>query len=261
MSHEPQALSSHEVQYHIKLKTGDCAPYVITPGDPGRVPKIAAYLDNAKQVANHREYCSYRGTYRGVDVSVTSTGIGGPSAAIAIEELIRVGAHTFIRVGTSGSLQPHVALGDLVIAQSSIRDEGTSRQYVPLAWPATADFAVTQALIEAADQLKGESTHHNHVGVVHCKDAFYAEEPSHLPTGSEWIQKWKAWERMGALCTEMESATLFTVAQLHRVRAGAILAVIGETRDGEVKISKVNTDLAIRSSLEAIYLLAQQEIS
>lgn len=260
MSDSPTALADQAKQYHIHLARGECAPYVITPGDPGRVPKIAAFLDDARLVAHNREYCSYRGTYRGVDISVTSTGIGGPSAAIAAEELIRVGARVLIRVGTSGSLQPDVRLGDLVVAQASIRDEGTSLQYVPLAWPATADFEVTGALAEAARALSGEAPHQTHIGVVHCKDAFYAEEPASLPTAGEWEHKWRAWHRMGALCTEMESATLYTVAQLHRVRAGAILAVIGETEGGEVKISKVNTELAIRAALEAIVLLAGRGI-
>lgn len=255
------SLSDHEQQYHIKLRAGESAPYVITPGDPGRVPEIASYLEGVVEVASNREYCTYRGTYRGVDVSVTSTGIGGPSAAIAIEELIRVGAHTLIRVGTSGSLQPDVYLGDLVVAQSAIRDEGTSDQYTPLAWPATASFEVTQALHEAAriQQSKHEQVHQVHVGVVHSKDAFYAEEPRGLPTYAEWQAKWEAWRLMGAMCTEMEASTLFCVSQLRRVRAGAILSVIGETHDEEVKIAHVSNEPAILSALEAIYTLAQRD--
>ena len=256
-----ESLSDHEQQYHIKLRSGESAPYVITPGDPGRVSEIASYLDNAVEVAYHREYRTYRGTYRGVDVSVTSTGIGGPSAAIAFEELIKVGARVLIRVGTSGSLQPDVCLGDLVVAQSAIRDEGTSRQYVPLAWPATSSFDVTHALAQAAHNQQEHQAQVGrvHVGVVHCKDAFYAEEPKLLPTYAEWQMKWEAWHRMGALCTEMEAATLFTVAQLRRVRAGAVLSVIGETRDEEVKIAKLSNGPAILTALDAIYQLAQAE--
>lgn len=253
------SLKDSDVQYHIKLKPGQSAPYVIVPGDPGRVPQIAAYLDQAIEVANNREYKTYRGTYRGVDVSVTSTGIGGPSAAIAFEELIRVGAKVLIRVGTSGALQDHLQMGDLVIAQSAIRDEGTSRQYVPLEWPATADFDTCLALkIAAEKRLTTENSQlSSYVGTVHSKDAFYAEEPKNLPTGVEWEQKWAAWQKMGCYCTEMEAATLFTVAQLHHVKSAAILTVIGETKGGEVKIAKVSNENAIMSALEAIYALAQ----
>ena len=248
-------LNEQDRQYHIKLKQGETSPYVITPGDPGRVSEIARYLENPVEISYNREYRTFRGTYRGVDVSVTSTGIGGPSAAIAFEELIRVGAKVLIRVGTSGSLQPDVYLGDLVIAQAAIRDEGTSRQYVPLEWPATADFKVTSALHRAAAKRAQAQGLRATVGVVHSKDAFYAEEPALLPTSAQWAAKWDAWHKIGCLCTEMEAAALFTVAQLHRVRAGAILSVVGETRDGEVKIGKVSNENAILSALEAIYEL------
>lgn len=248
-------------QYHIKLKDGESAPYVILPGDPGRVPKIAAFLEDAYEVAYNREFRTIRGTYKGVDVSVTSTGIGGPSTAIAAEELIRVGARVLIRVGTSGSLQPSLKLGDLVVAQSAIRDEGTSRQYVPIEWPATADFDVTSALKQAAESTISEQGIANqaYVGVVHSKDAFYAEEPKSLPIGPVWEMKWEAWRKIGCLCTEMEAATLYTIAHLHGIKAGSILTVIGETRDGEVKIGKVSSENAIISALEAIYLLDQKQ--
>lgn len=242
-----------DLQYHIHLRAGQSARYVIVPGDPGRVPKVAAFLDDAVEVANHREYCSWRGTYRGVDVSVTSTGIGGPSAAICFEELALVGAEVLIRVGTSGSLQSDVYLGDIVVASAAIRDEGTSPQYVPLAFPAVADFDVTCALKKAAV----ESQVPHHVGVVHCKDAFYGEAYHNLPNAKEWEEKWVAWERAGALCTEMESSTLFTVGQIRRLKTGAVLTVIGETREGEVTIKKIGPERAIKVALEAIYELAQ----
>ena len=255
------SLKDSDVQYHIKLAPGQSAPFVILPGDPGRVAQIAAYLDHVHEVANNREYKTFRGSYRGVDVSITSTGIGGPSTAIAIEELIRVGAQVFIRVGTSGALQDHLRMGDLVVAQSAIRDEGTSRQYVPLEWPATADFETCLSLKQAAEkQLKVHSSGlSSYVGTVHSKDAFYAEEPKNLPLSAQWEQKWAAWKKMGCYCTEMEAATLFTVAQLHRVKAAAILTVIGETKEGEVKIAKVSNENAIISALEAIYTLAHDK--
>jgi uridine phosphorylase len=247
-------MDGNQKQYHIKLGPGESAPFVIVPGDPGRVPLIASFLDNAVEVMSNREYCTYRGTYKGVDISVTSTGIGGPSAAICFEELAHVGAQVLIRVGTSGSLQPNVHLGDVVVASGSIRDEGTSQQYLPLAFPAVADFDVTSALKEASTQLN--LTHH--VGVVHCKDAFYGEMPGTLPTQRQWENKWEIWHRSGALCTEMESSTLFIVGQVRGLKTGAILSVIGETRDGEVKIKKIGVEDAIKSALEACVLLEKQ---
>jgi uridine phosphorylase len=240
-------------QYHIHLSPGESAPYVIVPGDPGRVPKIAAYLEGAHEVANNREFRSWRGTYKGVPVSVTSTGIGGPSAAICFEELAKVGAEVLIRVGTSGSIQDHVHVGDLVLASAAVRDEGTSRQYVPLAFPAVADFEVLSAL-KAAAVSQGRA---HHVGVAHCKDAFYGEEPGDLPLRADWEARWEAWTRAGALCTEMESATLFVVGQVRRLRTGAVLTVVGETKGGEVKISHVGPEAAIEVALEAIVRLEE----
>ena len=157
-----------DVQYHINLKPGDVGRYVFLPGDPGRVPLIAAHLDDAEEITFNREYRTFTGTLDGEKVSVTSTGIGCPSAAIAMEELIKVGADTFIRVGTAGSLQPDVKLGDLCISTGSIREEGTSRQYVPLSYPAVADLDVTLALREAAKKLNFP----HHCGITHCKDSF-----------------------------------------------------------------------------------------
>ena len=241
-------------QYHIKLKSGESAPYVIVPGDPGRVPLIASFLDDAQEVAYNREYCSYRGTYKGVDISVTSTGIGGPSAAIAIEELAKVGAQVMIRVGTSGSLQDHIQLGDLVIANASIRDEGTSGQYLPMSFPAVADFNVTQALQRSAAQ----NQYPHHIGVIHCKDAFYAEASGTMPMQEYWEQKWQTWHRAGTLCTEMESSTLFIVGQVRGLKTGTVLAVVGETKDGQVTIKHVGVESAIKVALDAIVTLEEE---
>jgi uridine phosphorylase len=244
-----------DLQYHIKLRAGESAPFVIVPGDPGRVPTIAAFLEDAREVANNREYCSWRGTYQGVEISVTSTGIGGPSAAICFEELAKVGARVLIRVGTSGSMQPHVELGDLVIATGAIRDEGTSQQYVPLAFPAVPDFEVTAALKRAAERRSEP----HHLGVVHCKDAFYGEAYRDLPNADEWASKWSAWERAGALCTEMESATLFTVGQIRGLKTGAVMTVVGQTKGGDVKIVKIGPERAIQLALDAIVELASAQ--
>ena len=141
-----------EKEYHVNLTKGDVGEYVILPGDPGRCEKIAQYFDNPVLVANNREYVTYTGTLNGVKVSVTSTGIGGPSAAIALEELVHCGAHTFIRVGTSGGMQKEVLGGDVVIATGAIRLDGTSKEYAPIEYPAVANFDVVMALKESAKE-------------------------------------------------------------------------------------------------------------
>ena len=165
-------------QYHVELAKGDVGRYVILPGDPGRVETIAAFLDHPAKVASHREYVTYTGALDGVKVSVTSTGIGGPSAAIAVEELIAAGADTFIRIGTAGMIQDYFNLNDCIIATGAVRDEGTTRQYIPLAYPAVAHYQVVAALQYAAEKCGKVS----HIGIVQSKDAFYGEaEPESMP--------------------------------------------------------------------------------
>ena len=196
-------------QYHIQVAQGEVGRYVIMPGDPKRCVKIAQYFDDPVLVADNREYITYTGTLDGVKVSVTSTGIGGPSASIAMEELYRCGADTFIRIGTCGGMQTEVKSGDVVIATGAIRMEGTSREYAPIEFPAVADLAVTNALVGAAEK-KGYVFH---TGVVQCKDAFYGQhEPEVKPVSYELLNKWEAWKRLGCLASEMESAALFIVA-------------------------------------------------
>ena len=165
-------LSSHEKQYHINVSEGEIGKYCILPGDPGRVEKIAAYLDNPQHIASNREYTTYTGTLLGEKVSVVSTGIGGPSAAIAVEELIMSGSHTFIRVGTSGGIDLKVAGGDLIIASGAIRGDGTSREYIPEEYPAVPDFEVLSALKAAGDKLSSDKLGNGcHVGVIQSKDS------------------------------------------------------------------------------------------
>ena len=165
-------------QYHIGLKPEQVGKYVILTGDPKRCKNIAAYFDHAVLEADSREFVTYTGEWNGTRISVTSTGIGGPSAAIALEELVHCGAHTFIRVGTSGGMQPEIMGGDLVIASGAVRMEGTSKEYAPIEFPAVADVTVVQALAEAANEL--DATHH--IGVVQCKDSFYGQhEPEIKP--------------------------------------------------------------------------------
>ena len=242
-------------EFHLKIKPGDIGSYVILPGDPGRCRHIAAYLENPQKIAENREFTTYTGTLDGVKVSVVSTGIGGPSAAIALEELIHCGAHTFIRVGTSGGMQPEVLGGDLVIATGAVRMDGTGTEYAPIEYPATAHFDVVQALQQAAVQ----SGNRFHIGVVQCKDSFYGQhEPENMPVSAVLKQKWDAWLGCGALASEMESATLFIVAAVRRVRIGSILLVLGnQTRRamGLEDIQVHDTTRCIETASAAMRLL------
>lgn len=240
-----------EKQYHLQLKPGDVGRYVLLPGDPGRVPKIAAHFDSAEEVAFNREYRTFTGLVDGIKVSCTSTGIGCPSTAIAVEELIKIGADTFIRIGTAGSLQREVGLGDLCITTAAVREEGTTRQYVPLSYPAIADLDVTVALRAAARKLGLK----HHCGIGHCKDAFFIEGEETLPIAAENRNKWDAWYKSNVLSTSMESAALFVVSSIRRVHAGEILAIIGLTYDDAPIVAKVGIDEAIRTAIEAIRIL------
>lgn len=250
---------SDEKEYHIGLSRGEVGRYVILPGDPGRCEKIAKYFDNPVKMAQNREYTTYTGTLEGVKVSVVSTGIGGPSASIAMEELIHCGADTFIRVGTSGGMQPEVLGGDLVIATGAIRNEGTTREYAPIEYPAVADFEMVQALKESADRLGYRSF----LGVVQCKDNFYGQHsPDSMPVACELNQKWKAWLDCGALASEMESAALFIVGSVRRVRVGSVMLVIANQTRREMGLEDIqihDTDRAVRVAVEAIRALIQKE--
>ena len=243
------------IQYHINMKKGDVGRYVILPGDPGRVPRIASFFDSAEEVTFNREYRTYTGLIDGIKVSCTSTGIGCPSTAIAVEELIRLGADTFIRVGTAGSLQKEVGLGDICITTAAVREEGTTHQYVPASYPAVADLDVSLALREAARKLGLK----HHCGIGHCKDAFYIEGDEGLPIAKENEMKWDAWYRSNVISTSMESAALFVVSSIRKVRAGEVLAIIGLTYDDAPIVAKVGVDEAIKTAIEAIRILAKQD--
>ena len=247
------------VQYHLHIKKGDVGRYAILPGDPKRVPLIAAYLDDAKLVADSREFLTYSGYLDGVKVSVTSTGIGGPSASIAVEELYNCGSDTFIRVGTCGGIALPVIGGDIVIATGAVRMDGTSREYAPIEFPAVADFSVVSALASAADSLDLR----HHVGVVQCKDSFYGQhEPEVMPVASELQARWEAWKRLGVLCSEMESATLFTVAARLGARAGTVLFTVGNQEREKAGMDNPkfhDTDKAIRTAIEAIRILIRND--
>lgn len=241
-----------EKQYHIDVAPGEVGRYIIMPGDPKRCAKIAKYLDNAKLVADNREYVTYTGELDGVKVSVTSTGIGGPSAAIALEELVKCGADTFIRVGTCGGMDLDVKGGDIVVATSAIRAEGTTKEYVPVEFPAVANLDVINALVQASKNLN--ETYH--VGVVQSKDSFYGQHsPETKPVGYELMNKWDAWVKCGCLASEMEGAALFIVGSYLRVRVGAVfLAMANQEREKAGLENKQvhDTEGAIKVAVEGI---------
>ena len=237
----------------------DVGSYVLLPGDPGRCEAIAAYFDDARRIAQNREFTTYTGTLCGEKVSVVSTGIGGPSAAIALEELVALGAHTFIRVGTCGGIDLTVKAGDIVVATGAIRHEGTSREYAPIEYPAVADFEVLCELVGAAKSL-GYTCH---AGVVHCKDSFYGQHaPKRMPVSSELIYKWEAWKRLGVLASEMESAALFVAAAALRVRCGAVFHTVWNQERARQGLSNPechDPERAIRVAVEAVRLLMKEE--
>lgn len=250
---------SKDLQYHINMKQGDVGRYVILPGDPKRCEKIAQHFDGAILVADHREFVTYTGYLDGVKVSVTSTGIGGPSASIAMEELSNIGADTFIRVGTSGGMDINVMGGDLVIASGAIRMEGTGREYAPMEFPAVANYDVLSALVKASQDLGMNY----HVGIVQCKDAYYGQhEPETKPVSYDLQNKWEAWLKLGALASEMESAALFIVGAYRKVRVGAILSVVAnqERRKQGLDDPQVHdTEDAIKAAVEAIRIMIKED--
>ncbi len=249
-----------EPEYHIKLTEEQGAKYAIIPGDPGRTELIAQYLDEPEEIMFNREFRTFSGCLGGEKVLVTSTGIGAPSAAICIEELAHIGVDTFIRIGTCGGMQPQVKPGDLVIASGAVRMDGTSKEYMPIEFPAVADIDVTVALRQAAANLGLSS----HTGVVQAKDSFYGQhDPDSMPAGYELKDKWQAWLKGGCLASEMESGILFIVAAVRRLRAGAVfhcvwnqeLAGHGMPEDNKVE----NTDGAIRAAVEALKILIKND--
>ena len=246
-------------QFHIACAQGDIGRYCILPGDPGRVPAIAALFDDAKQIAYNREFNVWTGTLLGEKVTACSTGIGGPSASIAMEELHKCGADTFIRTGTCGGIDLNVQSGDVVVATGAIRYEHTSREYAPIEFPAVADFQVTNALVEATKKLGFPL----HTGIVQCKDSFYGQhDPAASPVYYELQQKWESWKRLGVLASEMESAALFVVAAALGCRCGSCFHVVwNQEREaaGLDQDMSEDTSAAVKVGVEALKLLIAED--
>jgi uridine phosphorylase len=237
-------------EYHIDIAPGEIPPLVLLPGDPDRSKLIAEkYFDEPEQVAKKREYWSFKGTYKGEPVAVCSTGIGCPSAAIALEELIKVGCTTFVRVGTAGAISPLLSNGDIVIFTASVRDDGTSKQYVPVEYPAVSDPVLTSELVRAAEN-RGATYR---VGIGHSKDSFYSEFPEMVADPSRMKARWDMMKKTNVLATEMEAASLFVIGQLRGVRVGAACVVVGENVEKEAKIvGKPKLDSLVPIALDAI---------
>ena len=209
-------------QFHIGVAPGEVSTIALLPGDPFRVPLIAEHLADVREVAHKREHRTMVGTYHGHPVTATSTGMGCPSTAIAVEELARVGVTSFIRVGSTAALQPGINPGDLVISEGSFRNDGTSDAYVPKGYPAVPDLAITARLIEEAHSEAEQRRFAVHAGLNVTDDAFYAESP-------EWTRQMSA---LGLLNVEMESAALFVVARQRGLRAGMICSVSSNLVEG-----------------------------
>lgn len=241
-----------EKQFHIRCTSEDIGRYCILPGDPGRVPAIAALFENAHQVAYNREFNVWTGTLLGEKVTACSTGIGGPSASIAMEELHKCGADTFIRTGTCGGIDLDVQSGDIVVATGAIRFEHTSLEYAPIEFPAVPDFDVTAALKAASESLG----YRTHTGVVQCKDSFYVQHsPEKSPVYYDLLQKWESWKRLGVKASEMESAALFVVAAALGVRCGSCFhAVWNQEREkaGLAMPMTEDTTGAVKVGIEAM---------
>ncbi len=246
------------IQPHIMCGPGDVARYVLLPGDPKRAEKIAKFFDEYRLVAEYRQYVTFTGTYKGIPVSVTSTGIGCPAAAIAVEELAKIGAKCFIRVGTTGAMQPDIDIGNIIVATAAVRADGTTRAYVPPEYPAVASAEVVNSLLKAANNLDVEVRS----GVILTGDAFYVEDQETV----------KLWSYLGVLSVEMEASVIFVLSQIKGLRAGAILAVDGNlikgTKKGEFKKGEKKgeldprvqkaIELETRVALEAIRMLEER---
>jgi uridine phosphorylase len=220
-------------QPHLLVEAGDVADLALVPGDPGRVERIAAHCEDVERVASNREYTVVNASYGGRELTICSTGIGCPSAAIAVEELSRVGVETFVRVGTTGALQRGIEIGDMIVATGAAKNEGTSKRYEAVEFPAVPDFSVVRALVDSAES-RGEAVH---VGPIASDDAYYAET-------EEYVREWEA---AGILSVEMEAATVFTLARRKGLRAGAICTVDGNLVEGTQKGADSDEELPAKA--------------
>ncbi|MBO7309850.1 MAG: uridine phosphorylase [Clostridia bacterium] len=252
-------LDTKQKQYHINVSAGDIGKYCILPGDPARCKLIASFLDEPEHISTNREYTIYNGKLDGELVTVCSTGIGGPSTAIAVEELFACGAHTMIRVGTCGGISLGVCSGDIVIATGAVRQDGTSHEYAPPEFPAVSGTDALFALREAA--IANGFKHHT--GIVQSKDSFYGQHSPHrMPISGALDAKWQAWKRLGVLASEMEASTLFTVGSSLGIECGAVFLCVWNQERFSAGLDTKNDEFhdttdAIKAAVDAIRILVQ----
>lgn len=249
-----------ETMFHLKCRADDIGKYVLLPGDPGRTDVIAGYIDDARLIGSNREFRIWSGSLDGELVSIVSTGIGGPSAAIAIEELVMCGADTFIRIGTCGGMQSEVPAGQLVIPTGAVRMEGTSHEYMPSAFPAVPDFDLASAIVNAAKELSIPYVS----GVVHCKDSFYGQhDPERMPVANRLKDDWNAWIAAGVVASEMESAALFVAASVLHVRCASVLNMIwNQEREKKYGIEctpRLDMDTAVKTAVKALRSIIRED--
>jgi uridine phosphorylase len=244
-------------KYHVGLAPGEVGGYVLMPGDPFRTELIARHLEGAEEKAFSREYRTFTGAVAGVPVSTCSSGIGGPSAAIAVEELSELGAHTFLRVGTCGAAQPGMKLGELVIATGSVRSEGTPNGYVPVEFPAVASIDVVAACREAAAAAGAAA----HLGIIRSVDALYSDLiPASMPRREDLEHELEVWARAGVVANDMESATILVVSAVRKLRAGVILLVVDELGAGEIHhVDPTHMDRMLGVAVDAIRHLIERD--
>ena len=255
---DKNAVTQNDIpQYLTTIRPGTVGEYVLLPGDPARCDRTARYLENAELVANNREHRTFTGFYKGLRVSVCSTGMGCPSAAIATEELIHLGCKVFIRIGSTAAIKPGIRIGDLIVSTGAMKNEGTSRMYVPDAFPAVPDLELTHLLLTTARELEGR--HPVHYGIGTTDDAFYAETPA-------FIDRVRSY---GCINLDMEASGIFTVAQQRGVRAAAIYGASANLADAEITYADGtpedgNTRLVdawereIQVALETMYRFSQR---
>lgn len=252
---DKKAITLRQKQYHIALTPEDIGEYVLLPGDPARSDIAAQYLENAKLVGHNREHRTFTGYYKGVRISVTSTGMGCPSTAIAAEELINIGAKNLIRIGSSAALDPRIKIGDLMVTLGAMKNEGTSRFYVPDRFPAVPDLELTSMLLQTARELTAGTDFSVYAGITSSDDAFYGETP-------EFVEKLRSYKVMNL---DMESSALYTVAHLRGVRAATINGTSGNLTNADVIYTQKNEKLhdawerEIQIVLEAIYRMEQHK--
>ena len=244
-------------QYLLQIDDGDVAPYVLLPGDPKRVALVAGLWDESHLVSDTREYVTYTGVYKGMPITCTSTGIGCPSAAIAMEELARVGATTFLRIGTCGTFQDNVPNGDIAIFDSAMRYDGTTALYAPIQYPAVADYEVVHAAVSAARALGIPA----HVGMTRTSDTFYARHPHPGASFNEfWQSEWREFfpdlKRLGVLAAEMEASVILTLAKIWGLRAGGIAVVLDNVLEVTEGGQEFEPDKQLDKSPESIDRLA-----